>query len=282
MPAGAEVTRSETEGGAAYRLPTGPWSEDGLPAERIDGTIERTAWKIAGRGLTPRQLLAPIRAALDDAGWDVIFECETHGCGGFDFRFSIEVLPAPEMYVDLTNFRFLAAREEDGQAALGLLASRDGAAGYVQAIRVSPDGKADTDTTAAPVASTSGRGSGLISTLEMRGHVVLPDLKFASGAASLGNGSVASLDKIASYLEDAPDRRILLVGHTDATGSLDANRALSRQRAQAAAAYLRDRGIAASRIAAEGAGYLAPAASNLTDEGRVQNRRVEAVLLPAG
>ncbi|ETX13818.1 cell envelope biogenesis protein OmpA [Roseivivax halodurans JCM 10272] len=282
VPAGAEITRSETEEGSAYRLPTGPWAEDGLPAERIDGTVTRTAWKVPRRDLTPQQLIAPMRAALAEAGWEVVLDCETEGCGGFDFRFATEVIPAPEMYVDLTNYRFLAARGPDGAAGLGILASRDGSAGYIQAIRVSPVGQPETDAPAAPVASTSGRADDLISTLETRGHVVLSDLRFESGAASLGEGSVASLDRIATYLSQAPDRSILLVGHTDATGSLDANRAVSRQRAQAAADYLRDRGVAASRIAAEGAGYLAPAASNLTDEGRLQNRRVEAVLLPAG
>jgi OOP family OmpA-OmpF porin len=75
--------------------------------------------------------------------------------------------------------------------------------------------------------------------------------------------------------------RVALVGHTDATGSLDANIALSRKRA----ASVKDRlvrayGIAVSRLDAEGMGYLAPIASNLTQAGRDANRRVEAVLLP--
>ena len=57
--------------------------------------------------------------------------------------------------------------------------------------------------------------------------------------------------------------------------------ALSRQRAEAAERYLVQRhGIDPSRLSAEGAGYLAPVASNLTAEGREQNRRVEVVLLP--
>ena len=75
----------------------------------------------------------------------------------------------------------------------------------------------------------------------------------------------------------------MLVGHTDAVGSLEANTALSRERAQAAAAYLRDRhGLDPARIESAGAGYLAPVASNLDATGRTENRRIEAVLLPAG
>ena len=58
------------------------------------------------------------------------------------------------------------------------------------------------------------------------------------------------------------------------------NRRELQQRAQAAAAYLRDKGVPGARISSDGVGYLAPVASNLTDAGREANRRVEAMLLP--
>lgn len=88
------------------------------------------------------------------------------------------------------------------------------------------------------------------------------------------------LDALVAYLAANPDRQILLVGHTDAVGSLAGNRALSQRRAAAVAEYLRGAGADAAQIASEGAGYLAPIASNLTEAGRRANRRVEAVLLP--
>ncbi len=305
LPSGAQVTRSETEEGGAYRLPTGAWTGAALPAARIDGTITRTAWRIAGRDLTPLQILEPLRGALEEAGWEVLFDCETGGCGGFDFRFATEVLPAPAMYVDLTDYRFLAARGPGGAAGIGLLVSRDGPDAYVQAIRAVPgeSGAAASSETpdrpddgdgAATAAESPGTGAepeadapaeadgeAVIARLEARGHAVLADLRFESGATSLGAGAVASLDAIAAYLAANPDRRVLIVGHTDATGSLEANRAVSRARARAAAGYLREAGVPAARINAEGAGYLAPVASNLTAAGRLRNRRVEAVLLPA-
>jgi OOP family OmpA-OmpF porin len=113
------------------------------------------------------------------------------------------------------------------------------------------------------------------------GHAILPGLAFGTGSADLGEGQAASLEELAAFLKANPDARVALVGHTDATGSLEGNTALSRRRAQAAVDYLTGRhGINAARISAEGAGYLAPVASNLTAEGREQNRRVEAVLLP--
>ena len=71
----------------------------------------------------------------------------------------------------------------------------------------------------------------------------------------------------------------LLVGHTDMTGALDANIALSRRRAEAVRErLLRDHGLNRDRIDAQGAGWLAPRASNATKAGRAANRRVEVVV----
>ncbi len=69
------------------------------------------------------------------------------------------------------------------------------------------------------------------------------------------------------------------MGHTDASGSLAANIALSERRAEAVADALVDRlGADRGRIVAEGVGFLSPIASNQTEEGRQQNRRVEVVV----
>ena len=72
------------------------------------------------------------------------------------------------------------------------------------------------------------------------------------------------------------------MGHTDAVGSLEANTALSRRRAEAVRRRLIDiHGADPAQVTAHGAGYLAPLASNLSAPGREMNRRVEAVLLSA-
>jgi outer membrane protein OmpA-like peptidoglycan-associated protein len=73
---------------------------------------------------------------------------------------------------------------------------------------------------------------------------------------------------------------VVLVGHTDASGGLAANVALGAKRADAIRARLVASGVPTAQVSAEGAGYLAPRASNLTDEGRRLNRRVEVVLVP--
>ena len=86
--------------------------------------------------------------------------------------------------------------------------------------------------------------------------------------------------KDAEFAQENPNATMVLVGHTDAVGALEQNISLSRRRAQSVRARLIDRhGVAADRLQAEGMGYLAPGASNLTAEGRELNRRGEGGLL---
>lgn len=282
LPGGARLMAERVSDPGSYAVPTGPWQDEtGIPVVRSEGRILRQAWRIPSPDLTTLQVLAPLREQLQAEGYEILFDCASARCGGFDFRFGTEVVPAPEMYVDLTAFRFLSARGPEGDH-VSLLVSRSNAASYVQVIR--SGGGTETAPAAAPEDSpsvavvTTGSGSGF--ELEANGHMILHDLSFESGSSSLGEGAVASLDAIAAYLAETPTRRVLFVGHTDATGSLEANIAVSRKRADAAMAYVRGKGVSDGQLGSEGAGYLAPVASNLTEAGREENRRVEAILLP--
>jgi OOP family OmpA-OmpF porin len=108
---------------------------------------------------------------------------------------------------------------------------------------------------------------------------VLADLSFETGSSRLSAGPFPALDELAAYMAANPGRSVTLVGHTDASGALEPNVALSRARARAVRERLiADYGIAAGRIAADGVGYLMPLAPNVTEEGRALNRRVEAVV----
>ena len=280
LPAGARLMIERVTDPGSYAVPTGAWTEGGgIPALRAEGRSARQAWRIDASDLTTLQILAPLRSQLEAAGYTVLFDCASARCGGFDFRFGTEVLQAPEMYVDLTAYRFLSARGPEGDY-LSLLVSRSAAAGYVQVIRagVAEAAPVSVSDDAPPVVSAA--AGDVAAQLDAEGHVVLRDLSFATGSSDLGEGAVASLDALAEYLRANPTRRIVFVGHTDAVGSLQANVALSRKRASAALRYLRDRqGIPADRIGADGVGYLSPVTTNLTQEGRETNRRVEAVLI---
>jgi OOP family OmpA-OmpF porin len=85
---------------------------------------------------------------------------------------------------------------------------------------------------------------------------------------------------LAAWLAESAERRIVLVGHTDAEGALDSNIELSRARAAAVRnALVTEFGADPARIEAAGVGYLAPRAANSLAEGREANRRVEVVLI---
>jgi len=87
-----------------------------------------------------------------------------------------------------------------------------------------------------------------------------------------------TLDRVARVLRDDPGLRITIIGFTDSVGSEAYNLRLSQRRADATASYLISQGVAASQIATEGLGEAEPRASNATEAGRAQNRRVEIYL----
>lgn len=290
-PAARAATRVEPYG--SYAVPTAPWSDAGLQALPAEGRVSLEAWQVPNSATT-LQLLAPLRDQLAEQGYAVLFECQGADCGGFDFRYETEVLPEPEMHVDLADFRFLSAgRPGDAADYVTLLVSRTSSTGYVQIARVGPPPAPGSGPAADLISKTPDEipapdpavaaeapllAPGLAEALEGTGRVVLDDLSFEVGSARLAEGDFASLAALAGYLADHPGRRVTLVGHTDAQGSLTANLALSRARARSVMQRLLEAGVPAAQVEADGVGYLMPLASNLTDEGRSSNRRVEAVM----
>jgi outer membrane protein OmpA-like peptidoglycan-associated protein len=115
-----------------------------------------------------------------------------------------------------------------------------------------------------------------------RGLVLtLGDVLFDTGEANLKPGAATTIDRLAQFMRDYPERSVRIEGHTDAAGSDDANLGLSERRAQAVREALLARGLDAARIATLGFGEARPIASNDTPGGRQQNRRVEIVVSDA-
>ncbi len=107
------------------------------------------------------------------------------------------------------------------------------------------------------------------------------DILFAVDSASVGSGARGDLRALAANLQRYPDTNVTIIGHTDNTGSAGYNFELSNRRAGSVAGILVDAGVSGARITAIGRGEDAPVASNLTPEGRAQNRRVEVIIRPA-
>jgi outer membrane protein OmpA-like peptidoglycan-associated protein len=113
-----------------------------------------------------------------------------------------------------------------------------------------------------------------------RGMVVtLGDVLFTSGQASLREGAAGNLSGLVKFLNEYPDRTLLIEGHTDSVGNEDMNQSLSQRRADAVRSYLLGQGIASPRLNAQGRGETAPVASNESATGRQQNRRVEILIV---
>jgi outer membrane protein OmpA-like peptidoglycan-associated protein len=111
-----------------------------------------------------------------------------------------------------------------------------------------------------------------------RGMVMtLSDVLFDTGRSTLKPGADRDLDRLAQALKDNSNTRVMIEGHTDSVGSDSYNEELSQRRAQAVADALRMRGVASDRYEAKGLGKSFPVASNDTNAGRQQNRRVEIV-----
>ena len=112
-----------------------------------------------------------------------------------------------------------------------------------------------------------------------RGLVLtLGDVLFASGSAEIQGGTNQNLEKLVNFLEQYPDRQVLIEGHTDNVGSAMFNETLSRQRAESVRRFLTSRGIDGRRLTVSGFGFERPVASNDSATGRQQNRRVEVVI----
>jgi outer membrane protein OmpA-like peptidoglycan-associated protein len=311
LPPSATVTATATRPADTLMLATGPFTAtSGTPQRSFAGTVSQTAYRLTAPVPSTYNLLAPLRDTLLADGFEILFTCDTAACGGFDFRYDLPLLPEPAMHVDLGDFRYLAAIRTAGSAseqAVMIIVSRSSNAGFVQVNHV---GRADAGafaavpapapaTPATPVApaaappvislatpatpaqttATPALRGDLGRRLETGGAIALDDLVFPSGTATLAPGSYASLAALADYLAANANRQIALVGHTDASGGLDGNIALSRRRAEAVRRALIDGyGAAPAQVLAEGVGFLSPRASNLTELGRAANRRVEVML----
>lgn len=105
--------------------------------------------------------------------------------------------------------------------------------------------------------------------------IVLNKIYFETGKISLNISSSSDLDKLVQFLKDNPATKLEISGHTDNSGSLTINNALSLNRAKSVVNYLEKKGIEKNRLSAKGYGPLLPIASNTTTEGKAQNRRVE-------
>lgn len=105
--------------------------------------------------------------------------------------------------------------------------------------------------------------------------VVQNELLFAFDSFELSEDAKGILDKLIPVIEDVPDTKLKIMGHTDNIGGKSYNDNLSLNRAKSVASYLSAGGIDRNSIIEQGKGFSQPVADNTTEQGRAKNRRVE-------
>ena len=115
--------------------------------------------------------------------------------------------------------------------------------------------------------------------INQTGRASIYGINFDTGKATIRPDSETVLNEVLALFQKQPDWAFVVAGHTDNVGSDAINTPLSRQRAEAVAAWLASKGVDRSRLIAAGFGSKRPLADNSTDEGRAKNRRVDLVKL---
>lgn len=135
------------------------------------------------------------------------------------------------------------------------------------------------DKKAAMERATAGTGVAVTQTPDNRLKLDIPsDISFDTGRSAIKPSLQPILAQFASGLNHQPNTEILIVGHTDSTGSDAINDPLSTDRAASARDFLAARGVSFQRVRIEGRGSHEPIADNTSEAGRARNRRIEIYL----
>ncbi|MDH3667085.1 MAG: OmpA family protein [Paracoccaceae bacterium] len=285
-PEGAVSTARSERPFDAYDLPVARYTPDAAGTRRVEGRIVWSGFKLTDEGATTAQVIAGYRDRLAALGFAPLLDCANQDCGGFDFRFAVQLLPPPAMLMDAADFAQLTASKgtEGNETFVSILVSQLLGTIHIQTVVVAPAEASlamaaapEPEATAQPVVLAQDQAN-LLDLLKANGHVPVRGLNFETGGAALTEDSRPALDALGEVLAGNPDLNVVIVGHSDNQGGLDANLALSKHRAEAVRDALVERGVDATRLEAHGVAYLAPITTNATEEGRAVNRRVELVL----
>ena len=265
----------------------------------FEGKVTRLFY-LAPPGKSPLEVFRNHQQALVAAGFKTTWTCETEaqGCArayfaldGYErakgMRWAEGDLPGIDAaYRDSSWNLEMSLSYEQGRMLVGTLPS--GGRNLQVLLYTSIADNAHTGRTATyieivePKAMATGQvtvdAKALGQGLQTEGKIALYGLSFDTGKTEVKPESQAQLDQMVAALKAQPALKVLIVGHTDNVGGIDANLALSQGRAQAVVAALVQRGIAAGRLQARGVANFAPLASNAGEDGRARNRRVEMVL----
>ena len=262
----------------------------------VEGKITRLMY-LAPTGKARLEVFRNYQQALDGAGFKKIFTCEKEsGCGDLYFAWADDGpfngflrteggVPRPDGKGAQSINRGVIA---GGRFLYGTLSQGGRDLHFLVYNSVAENDVTDTTATYIEIVEPKAMQTGQVSVdakamqagLLASGKIALYGIFFDTGKAEVKAESKAQLDEMAKLLQGQPNLKVYIVGHTDNQGQLDANIALSQQRAQSvvtvltAAPYKVD----PKRLIAKGVANLVPIVSNDADTGRSKNRRVELVV----
>lgn len=264
---GSDLTDHKVEDFGAYELITGlDVPKMAFETKPLEGKLTRIIYGNP-KDRSTLEIFRNYRQALEKAGAEVLYSCEENGCGPA-FARSAWGRKNGLFAASDGDPRYLAARvaKGDTQAYVAVMVGKIRTQLDVVELKRMDEGLVAVD----PDALARG--------IEKDGSVRIYGILFDVDKADIRPESKPALEAIAELLRAHPKLSIFVVGHTDSTGTLDHNLALSRARARSVVAALVGKyGIAAARLDGHGVGPLAPVAPNTTDEGKQLNRRVELV-----
>jgi outer membrane protein OmpA-like peptidoglycan-associated protein len=247
--------------------------------QMLEGKLTRILYRLPP-GRTSIEVLRNHTSALAKQGFTVLFECSAAACGAAFYQRSNRVFTRTGTSRDVFIAgpqvqRYVAARlaRREGDVYVFVYVAETttsirGTVAHLDVVEVKPMDTGLVTVNAAAMARD----------ISQSGHVALYGIFFDTGSAAITAASDAAITEIAALLRDNPKMRLHIVGHTDTEGTFEFNMDLSRRRAEAVVQTLVTKHmIAAGRLQSSGVGYLAPVASNRTEEGRAKNRRVELV-----
>ncbi|KQP37196.1 OmpA family protein [Pseudorhodoferax sp. Leaf274] len=277
-------------------LPTGMAVADKKMKESVtlEGKVTKLVY-LAPRGKSPLEVQRNYEQALTAAGFKRKFACEKDCADlyfawfdtfnvvtGFKWADGSITTPSGSRYS-----MYGAIAPEEGRFLYGTIA-RGGADVHVllyTGVAANPTTETAGTTLiivepkAMPTGQVTVDAKALQTGLAADGKIALYGIYFDTAKAQLKPESNPQLEQMAKLLQSQPSLKVYIVGHTDNQGVLDANLALSQQRAQAVVAALSGTyKVDAKRLVAKGVANLAPVASNAAEDGRARNRRVELVV----
>jgi outer membrane protein OmpA-like peptidoglycan-associated protein len=296
---GSTINRYSQRDFDEYMLATGA-SEDGELSDRrrLEGKVTRLLYRLP-EGTSTLEAFRSYEQALSNAGFEILFSCAREECGS-GFGSALYLNEVNNILHDLGSSgayeNYFEASFEDRYVGerrylTGTLERPEGRV-VVALYIANPEGPMsesywDVNNYAVlDVVEVAAREEGTVEVtaehlaeeIDRTGRVAVDGIYFATNSADLESESDAVLEEIAELLDGDPELSVYVVGHTDNQGAFDANMTLSEQRAAAVVqALVTEHGVARDRLQPVGVGPVAPVASNDTEEGRSQNRRVVLV-----